>query len=134
MRRIRVKRQLLSTDDTARQDLVVARKRIGELNAACDRREESLKIASNLIYNLKDEIATLKKQSQEYRNESIHQRVRKEQAEKARDTVTQCYDALLIEVGIISEKWYDNHLDETGNILAKERYEDIWEDEEESVA
>lgn len=134
MRRIKVKRQALATEDARYEELIAARKRICELDAACDRREESLKIASDLIYNLKDEIATLKEQRQEYRNEGIEQRVEKERAQKARDAVTKCYDALLWEVSSLSEEWHDRHLDDTGNILGKDKCVDAWADKEEDVA
>ncbi len=129
MRRIKVKRQALSTGDTVLSGLIAARKRICELDAACDRREESLRVASNLIMDLKEEVRVLKEQRQEYRNEGIEQRVLKERAEKARNTVTQCYDALLWQVAEISEQWYDRHLNETGNILGKEPFDPNWEDD-----
>ncbi len=77
----------------------------------------------------REENVTLKEQRQEYRNESIGQRVEKERAQKARDVVTQCYDALLWQVAEISEEWYDRHLNETGNILGKEPFDPNWEDD-----
>lgn len=76
-----------------------------------------------LYDDTREENVELKRQVQEYRNEAIEQRVRKEQARKARDEVTKCYDALLWEVSSLSEEWYDRHLHETGNILGKEPFE-----------
>jgi len=72
------------------------------------------------VVDLREENVALKKQRQDYRNEGIAMRVEKDRAQKARDTVTKIYDALLWEVAIISEEWYDRHLNETGNILGKE--------------
>jgi len=77
----------------------------------------------------REENVTLKEQRQEYRNEGIAQRVEKERAWKARDTVTKCYDELLWQVASLSEEWYDRHLNETGNILGKEPFDPDWEDD-----
>ena len=58
----------------------------------------------------------------QYRVDTQKMEQQLEMAEKARDTVTKCYDQLLWEVSSLSEEWYDRHLDETGNILSKEPY------------
>lgn len=87
-----------------------------------------------LYDDTREENIELKRQVQEYRNESIKERVEKERAQKARDTVTKCYDALLWEVSSLSEEWHDRHLDDTGNILGKDKCVDAWADEEEDVA
>lgn len=72
-----------------------------------DTREENVQLAKEKMY---------------WRNQGIGKRVDAEKAEKARDTVTKCYDQLLWEVSSLSEEWYDRHLEETGNILSKEPY------------
>lgn len=87
-------------------------------------------------WKLRDVAIDLQRENDDYREENMRQKntiiqyrvdtqkmeQRLEMAEKARDTVTKCYDSLLWDVSSLSEEWYDRHLDETGNILCKEPF------------
>jgi len=126
MRRIRVKRQ--QPKPLEQRYLEVK----DELKHLC-KESWNLRTAAIELQRMYDEAreenVTLKEQRQEYRNEGIAQRVEKERAQKARDTVTKCYDELLWQVASLSEEWYDRHLNETGNILGKEPFDPTWEDD-----
>ena len=126
MRRIRVKRQ--QPKPLEQRYLEVKEELKNLCKESWNLRTASIEL-QRMYDDTREENVTLKEQRQEYRNEGIEQRVLKERAEKARDTVTRCYDALLWQVAEISEPWYDRHLNETGNILGKEPFDPTWEDD-----